>query len=483
MDNTIDAEFKDGNVDDSDNESSSSDSSAAYKKLSLPEHILAYIERRELLRDYEEVSCDNHLKDNVMNNYVIVKRILSNLSWQDKLLCKHVCRTWYSAVLALQKEQLCPADFVIDLHLSQIKNGVKLKQSSELHTEPLVVFSFVNDTGFGSTSRCLALVPSPCDPPCEKEHCLMDYLQNKVAAPKECIFTVRACYLSYRPLEQSKTSDHAIKQRMLRRTFPIICGVYIPMIPDVKFHIINIKTNTDMQNDFYDVVSNLAQGCIFKGVLVYVTEKFIVQSFIEECAYLNYFKEVQPDVPYALGGCIVEDTLEQSDTNQLVDNLRYPRATEDDGNDFVSENLITIGMFTVPKSTSSSEHSDKYNFDMYSLVIESPDWSKAKIQKTINEFAKKVPRFEHSVALKLACVGRDLKHEMEEDYFRAEFPNTRIIGCFGNGELGINHPARPQIETPPMKKNRQTPPPLGLLYSYSTIFVYIGWGKMTPVPS
>ncbi|CAH2981381.1 unnamed protein product [Chilo suppressalis] len=292
MDNTIDAEFKDGNVDDCDNESSSSDSSAAYKKLSLPEHILAYIERRELLRDYEEVSCDNHLKDNVMNNYVIVKRILSNLSWQDKLLCKHVCRTWYSAVLALQKEQLCPADFVIDLHLSQIKNGVKLKQSSELHTEPLVVFSFVNDTGFGSTSRCLALVPSPCDPPCEKEHCLMDYLQNKVAAPKECIFTVRACYLSYRPLEQSKTSDHAIKQRMLRRTFPIICGVYIPMIPDVKFHIINIKTNTDMQNDFYDVVSNLAQGCIFKGVLVYVTEKFIVQSFIEECAYLNYFKEV-----------------------------------------------------------------------------------------------------------------------------------------------------------------------------------------------
>ncbi|CAG9793936.1 unnamed protein product [Diatraea saccharalis] len=465
----------------SDNESNSSNLSTSCAKLSLPEHVLAHIERRQLLRDTEEVVCDSHLKDNVMNNYVIVKRILSNLSWQDKLLSKNVCHTWHSAVLALQREQMSPNDFVVDLHLNQIRNGVKLKQSGVFHTEPLIVFGFVNDTGIGATNKCMVLLPSPCEPPCEKEHSLMDYVHHKITAPKECMLTVRAHYLSYRPLTQSTTYDHTIRLRMLKRTFPFLCGIYIPLIPDVKFHVINITTNTDLQRDFYDVLSSLAQSRIFKGVLVYVTEKFILQSFIEESSYLNYFKEVQPDIPYALGGCIVEDTLEQSDNNQLVESIQKYRF-DHDGNDFISENLITIAMFTVPKSTSSAEQSGKYNFDMYSLVIESPDWSKAKIQKTINEFSKKVPRFEHSVALKLSCVGRDSKHEIEEDCFRAEFPNTRITGCFGNGELGINHPARPPIEPSPMKKQRYNPPVCGLLYSYSTVFVYIGWGKTTAVP-
>lgn len=44
-----------------------------------------------------------------------------------------------------------------------------------------------------------------------------------------------------------------------------------------------------------------------------------------------------------------------------------------------------MGIFTVPKSTDNAEQTEKNNFDMYSLVIESSDWTKQKIQKTINE--------------------------------------------------------------------------------------------------
>lgn len=79
---------------------------------------------------------------------------------------------------------------------------------------------------------------------------------------------------------------------MFRRSYPFIGGIYIPTIPDVKFHVINIKTNTDMQKEFFEVVANLAQDRIFKGILIYVTEKFLLHSQIEECFYFNYFKEV-----------------------------------------------------------------------------------------------------------------------------------------------------------------------------------------------
>lgn len=101
------------------------------------------------------------------------------------------------------------------------------------------------------------------------------------------------------------------------------------------------------------------------------------------------------------------------------------------------------------------------------------------------QFAKKVPKFEHSVAVKLSCVGRDQKHKLEQDLFRAAFPYTRIIGCYGNGELGLNHPAKPTSDTIPnaAKRHKHDPgPQYGIMYSYSTVFVYIGWGKILSNP-
>lgn len=139
-------------------------------KLRLPENVLAYIERRELVRD-ELVTVTNCLSEKVTSNYIIAKEIISNLSWQDKMLAKLVCSTWLSAVHSLQREQLSPADFVIDMHsCSSTIGGIEYKKSASFPTEPLAVLTFANTAGFNITCRCKVINPVPCSPACENEH-------------------------------------------------------------------------------------------------------------------------------------------------------------------------------------------------------------------------------------------------------------------------------------------------------------------------
>lgn len=86
----------------------------------------------------------------------------------------------------------------------------------------------------------------------------------------------------------------------------------------------------------------------------------------------------QTDNPFALGGCIIEDTIfQECYLNDIIEGANNKET-------FVSENLISIGFFTVPKSNTENE----YNFNMYSLVIPSSDIVKAKIQDNINEVMK-----------------------------------------------------------------------------------------------
>ncbi|XP_075978848.1 uncharacterized protein LOC142978334 [Anticarsia gemmatalis] len=462
-------------IDDNGAGSVSSEDEIRCVKIPLPEHFAAYLEKKDLCRDVEPLDCDQSLLNKITTNYVIAKKIISNLTWQDKSLCKHVCSMWHSAVLALQKEQLVPVDFAISLRLCNIKNGIRFLKSSNFYTEPLAVFAFTNRIGYVTGSQCESLVPPPCEPACEKQHYLIDMIQQQVTSPKNCMLTMQACYLSYMPLPHSETWENAIRHKMFLETHPFIGGIYIPAIPNVEFTIINIKSVSKIQEDFYNVVNKLAETHYIKGVLVYVNDSFLLHS-VEEIIFLNHFKKVQPDVPYALGGCIVEDTIsDQNDINDAIDGINM-------GKDFTSENLISIGMFSVPKNIPQDELS---NFSMYSFILESSDWSKAKMQASINKFSKSVPHFEHSVAIKMSCVGRDQKHEWEQQYFRIAFPTTRIVGCYGNGELGVNNPARSVTEDSPtsVKRHCRDPgPQYGVMYSYSTIFVYIGWGKILTHP-
>lgn len=54
--------------------------------------------------------------------------------------------------------------------------------------------------------------------------------------------------------------------------------------------------------------------------------------------------------------------------------------------------------------------------------------------------------------------------------------NLFITGCFGNGELGVDYPAR--TKRSPDAKKRKTELQYEKVHSYSTVFMYIGWGKV-----
>lgn len=163
--------------DDNENEEeggSSSENTLKCIKIPLRSNIAAYLQRKELGRSIEPMSCNNNLIDKVTSNYIIAKQIISNLPWQEKLICKLVCSTWHSAVQALQREQLSPEDFVIDMVSycwnSHCGSGW-FKQSGIFHTEPLVIFTFANTAGYYAHVKCKTFMPCPCENPCRKEHC------------------------------------------------------------------------------------------------------------------------------------------------------------------------------------------------------------------------------------------------------------------------------------------------------------------------
>lgn len=145
-------------------------SSPTCSKILLPEHIAAYCENRELIRDDTPISCDNAIVEKVMSNYIIAKEILSNLCWQDKMLCKLVCTTWRSAINTLVREQFHSVDFVYNTQ-QKVCDHDKLIKSDVFHNAPMAVFVFVNNAGSTMTAHCKDIIPCPCKTPCtEKTH-------------------------------------------------------------------------------------------------------------------------------------------------------------------------------------------------------------------------------------------------------------------------------------------------------------------------
>lgn len=117
---------------------------------------------------------------------------------------------------------------------------------------------------------------------------MIDVVHKFSSAPNDCMNIVRSDYITYMPLPQSVTYKHTITHL---KSHPFIGGLYIPVIPDVKYHTINIKSNGNMQDDFYSKVDEIATDRTFKGVLVYVTDKFLLRS-VEDIVFLNYLKDV-----------------------------------------------------------------------------------------------------------------------------------------------------------------------------------------------
>ena len=98
------------------------------------------------------------------------------------------------------------------------------------------------------------------------------------------------------PLITSATSSLTLTHYHMSPTMnPFLGGISIPVIPDVEFHVLNVKQrhrNTmNLQADFYDKLDKIAETRIFKGVLVYVTENYILHT-VDDIVMLNYFREL-----------------------------------------------------------------------------------------------------------------------------------------------------------------------------------------------
>lgn len=113
---------------------------------------------------------------------------------------------------------------------------------------------------------------------------MLDIVYKYSSAPKDCMTIVRSDYLTYMPLASSVTYQDVITQV---RSHPFVGGLYIPAIPNVKFHTINMKS---YKENICSVVDSIASERIIKGVLVYVTDKYLLHS-VEDIVFLNYFKE------------------------------------------------------------------------------------------------------------------------------------------------------------------------------------------------
>lgn len=90
------------------------------------------------------------------------------------------------------------------------------------------------------------------------------------------------------PLSHSETFEYTITNLKL---LPFMGGLYIPAIPDVKYHTLNLRTFDNMKHDYYEFVNELTKDRIVKGLLVFVTDKYLLHP-VEDIIFINYLKDV-----------------------------------------------------------------------------------------------------------------------------------------------------------------------------------------------
>lgn len=117
---------------------------------------------------------------------------------------------------------------------------------------------------------------------------VVDVVNNLVVVPKTCLVAVKAPFISYMPLPPSITSRQTINQRFGKKA-PFIGGIYIPVIPNVEFHVINVKCVSDIQENFIKTVDSLSETRYVKGAMVFVNASFILQS-TDDIKFLNYLR-------------------------------------------------------------------------------------------------------------------------------------------------------------------------------------------------
>ncbi|XP_041980422.1 uncharacterized protein LOC121734075 [Aricia agestis] len=321
-------------------------------KLPLSEHIEAYNKRNKVTREHvDSIQCNQDLVEKVIYNYLIVKRILKNLYWQDLMVCKHVCKTWHAAIKSLALECRGPREFGIIFKPGRSE----FIKSGNLNVRPLLVLTFICVKYKEIMIReCKSIVPKTCQPSCGEYHCFLDIVDKFTNAPKDCMITV-IC---------KKSEDRFIPLPVEDVPYNsyFVSGLYIPIIPQVRcrriiirpehpFHCLSITSSIDRI---------VAKNEIFKGVIVFASNDMFGNALNSTVS--EHLKEVQPNVPFAIGGCVTECTIKHSDV-KIKNNTN------------ALNNIMSIIAFTVPKNKENES-----NFDMFSLILDSKMKTKDNIE-------------------------------------------------------------------------------------------------------
>lgn len=123
------------------------------------------------------------------------------------------------------------------------------------------------------------------------------------------------------------------------------------------------------------------------------------------------------------------------------------------------------------------------NVEAASTVLTADIKTPASIDNKVSELKRKCPETKKGALFIFRCTGRQKvlrRYKMKNDIVKWEgeailkyFPNTPMVGCFGYGEFGNEHPCDNNVISPNKRiKGSET-----LEFSFSTSLVYLGFKR------
>lgn len=231
---------------------------------------------------------------------------------------------------------------------------------------------------------------------------------------------------------------------------------YLSCLRIPKMLHVGIKTCMWEENQSFESFCNnfrLPDNEIIKCLLILmVAEESGRTASLQKDNFVSFLQKRQKE-SFAVGGCIVDD-------------FQYDHGRKNP-NDSVVKYIVFYGK----------------NAEAASTVLTADVKSSAGIDEKVSLLKRKCPNTKKGALFVFRCTGRQrvlrrykLKNDIakwEGEALSKHFPGTPIVGCFGYGEFGNEHPWDNNLVSP-KKKFRGSE---SWEFSFSTSLVYIGFKK------
>ncbi|KAL0276390.1 UNVERIFIED_CONTAM: hypothetical protein PYX00_003978 [Menopon gallinae] len=195
----------------------------------------------------------------------------------------------------------------------------------------------------------------------------------------------------------------------------------------------------------YDIPSNQIIKCL---IILMIAEGSGRIAVMQKDDFIQFLRNSQKQ-SFAIGGCVIDNFVNYSRANASNSVTKY---------------IVFYGD----------------NVEAASTVLTADVKSLAGIESKVKKLKEMCPVTNKGALFVFRCAGRQsngrmgkLKNDIskwEGETIQKHFPNTPVVGCFGYGEFGTEHP----VENDPFKKIKAY---FDWDYSFSTSIVYIGFMK------